>query len=280
MMTNPKDLHRAVDSGSSFHDAMNSPIISVVMPAFNSGRYIAEAIKSVIAQSFSRWEMLVIDDCSQDDTVGIAERYCLGDDKIHLLKNPEHLGVSKTRNRGVVEAHGEWIAFLDSDDVWVKDKLQRQIDFADAHPCAKLMFTASAFMNEAGAINEYIFHVPEKVGRRQLLRQNVISCSSVLVSREYMLRFPFIERDMVHEDFVTWLRILECEPFAYGIDEPLLIYRVTGQSKSGNKLTAARMQWNAYDEIGLRLPDKISNMIFYTINGLVKHRNMRGKSNT
>ncbi len=98
-------------------------------------------------------------------------------------------------------------------------------------------------------------------------------------TKEYIQKFPFKEMYMVHEDLVTWLRILEYEPFAYGIDEPLLIYRISDRSKSGNKLTAARMQWNAYAEIGLKQPDKIRNMVFYIINGIVKYSKMRGRSN-
>ena len=106
----------------------SSPIVTIIMPAYNAEKFIFSAIQSVVDQTFDKWELLVINDCSSDKTVEIIEKFMHRDDRIKLLNNPKNLGVSETRNRGIKKALGEWIAFLDSDDLWEKDKLKKQFD--------------------------------------------------------------------------------------------------------------------------------------------------------
>lgn len=220
--------------------------VSVVMPAYNAATTIRRAIESVIYQTFCEWELIVVNDCSCDDTDQILEMYSNNYEQIHVFTNSINSGVAYSRNRGVQAAKSEWIAFLDSDDYWEVDKLEQQFLMLNTYPNMKICFTGSAFIDVDGRKSEYVLQVPERVTYEELLNQNVISCSSVLVARDLLLKYPMIQQKEIHEDFVTWLKILKEIPYAVGVDMPLLVYQLSAQSKSGNKLKAARMQWNSY----------------------------------
>lgn len=250
-------------------------MVTIIMPAYNCEKYLEEAVESVKAQTYTAWKLLIIDDCSTDRTRDIAKRLAETDDRIRILLNKANSGVSKTRNRGIKEADTEWIAFLDSDDVWKPEKLERQFEVIKTAPEAKLLFTGSGFMKESGERLDYVLHVPEKINRKELLKQNLVSCSSVLVKRDLLLKYPMPEKGVMHEDFTVWLRILQDEQFAYGVDEPLLIYRRSEGSKSGNKIKAAKMNWNAYREVGLSPAKAVYYMCWYIMRGLKKYSNFK-----
>ena len=199
------------------------PKISIVTPAYNCEKYLEEAVNSVLAQSFEDWELLIIDDCSKDATWLRMQTLAKQDNRIRIFQNRHNSGSAATRNNGIRQARGEWIAFLDSDDLWRPEKLERQMSVLRKHPDASFLFTGSAFIEDDGMTIAHVLHVPEKVSRKKLLKQNVISCSSVLIRRELMLEFPMPEEDGIHEDFATWLAILSKIPCAYGVDEPLLV---------------------------------------------------------
>lgn len=246
------------------------PLVSIVMPAYNCEKFIEEAVASVEAQTYKNWELIIVEDKSTDHTWEIANGF--ENEKIRIYQNEKNCGVAKTRNRGVALARGNWIAFLDSDDIWRKDKLEKQIAFLSQKKEARLIFTASAFMDENGKMKSYILHVPDRITRKQLLKQNLISCSSVLVKRELLRRYPFPERKVIHEDFVVWLQVLADGSFANGIDEPLLTYRLSETSKSGNKIKAAAMNWNAYRFVGLTPIIALYYMVWYALNGIKKYK--------
>ena len=163
------------------------PLVSIIMPAYNSENYMESSINSVIKQTYENWELLIIDDASSDSTREIAHKYADGE-KIRLIVNDKNVGVSQSRNRGIHEAKGHWVAFLDSDDLWEPEKLGKQMDFLEKEDKARLVFTGSAFINEQGKRAEYILEVPEKVMFRRLLKQNIISWSSVVVQKELLLQ--------------------------------------------------------------------------------------------
>lgn len=247
------------------------PKISIIMPAYNCERYLEEAVGSVLAQTWQDWELLIIDDCSKDSTYRRMQKLAKKDGRIRIFQNPYNMGAAATRNYGIKKAVGQWVAFLDSDDLWSPQKLEKQMTLQDKIPDAVFLFTGSAFIEDDGMTIAYILHVPEKVKRKTLLRQNVISCSSVLIRKEYMEEFPMPEKDGIHEDFGTWLAILSKIPCAYGVDEPLLIYRRALASKSGKKGKSARMNWNTYIQAGIPLLPRILYMICYTICGFKKY---------
>ncbi len=244
--------------------------VSIIMPAYNCEKYIEEAVASVREQSYPEWELLIINDASKDRTSEVAVKLAKEDDRIRYLENEANLGVAGTRMRGVQMAEGSWIAFLDSDDCWTEDKLEKQMRVIQKEKDAAIVFTGSAFMNEQGERSSYILHVPEQVSYKRLLKQNIISCSSVLVKKELVLKYGMPEGDL-HEDFALWLQILRNGGNAFGIDEPLLIYRVSVGSKSGNKLHAAQMQMRVYRFVGLKKWKAMYYMMWYTALNVKKY---------
>lgn len=224
-------------------------LVSVVMPAYNCEEYVAEAISSVLAQTYKNWELLVIDDGSKDDTLQVIKEFSKRDSRIIALPNGKNMGVSETRNRGIELASGDWIAFLDSDDMWKPEKLEKQLEVAEEKE-AEFLFTGSSYINEQGVPYKGLFKVPEKVTYKKLRKQNVISCSSVLVRSKYFENIK-MEKDEMHEDFAVWLRILKLGVTAFGVNEPLLIYRISRDSKSGNKLKSVIMTYKVFRFIGV-----------------------------
>lgn len=250
-------------------------MITVIMPAYNCEKFLKQAVHSVIYQTYTDWKLIIIDDCSTDGTRLLAEELAERDKRIELLCNDQNQGVGRTRNRGIKEAETEWIAFLDSDDAWDKEKLAKQVALTKENPAAEFVYTGSAFMRESGELMNVVFQVPERVTRRQLLKQNVISCSSVMIKRELLLRHPMPEGKNIHEDFAVWLTVLGEIECAYGINEPLLTYRVYQGSKSGKKRKAARMNWNTYRKVGLNPLVAAYYMCWYAVRGIKKHRKLK-----
>lgn len=219
-------------------------LISIVMPAYNCEKYIVQSINSILQQSYRNWELIVIDDCSTDNTPLILEQMQKEDTRIKYYRNEFNSGVSETRNKAIEIAKGEWIAFLDSDDMWEKFKLEKQILFSRKNNC-KFVFTGSCYINEKGDKFNGIFQVPKRVDYKKLRRHNVISCSSVLIKKHFFESIK-MQHDNMHEDYAVWLRVLKSGVYAYGINEPLLIYRISKNSKSGNKLKTITMTYKVF----------------------------------
>lgn len=247
--------------------------VSIIMPAYNAEKTLTHAVTSVLEQTYGNFELLIIDDCSTDGTVALAEGFCRQDSRVKLLQNEANSGASCTRHHGVSQARGQWLAFLDSDDAWAAEKLEKQIAL-QKRSNADLVFTGSAFMDHNSTRKDWTLHVPETISYRKLLKQNLISNSSVLVRKALFLDCECLCGGL-HEDFVCWLRMLRSGAQARGIDEPLLIYRLSSTSKSGNKLKAAKMNWLAYRTAGLSIPEAAYYMGFYAVNSLKKYRNLK-----
>lgn len=248
-------------------------LISIIMAAYNTEKTIEQAINSVSSQTYTNFELLVVNDCSKDRTVELVKDIVAKDSRVRLISNVKNSGVSYTRKHGLEEAKGDWIAFLDSDDAWEPEKLEKQI-VLQRRTNADLLFTGSAFMDSEGHPIDWCLHAPKEVTYRQLLKQNVLSNSSALVRKELYAKYYAIG-DGMHEDFAIWLSILKEGKKAYGVDEPLLIYRIAKSSKSGNKVKAARMNWNTYRYVGLNLMEAIYYECWYIFNGIRKYRNLR-----
>ena len=222
------------------------PSVSIIMPAYNAAKTIQASIESVIAQTHKDWELIIIDDCSTDGTFKLVRNIAANDDRIRLLTNEHNLGVSSTRNIGITQAQGEYIAFLDSDDLWHKDKLEKHLQFI-IKTQAEISYTGTAYMNEQGQISKYTLPAEKEFTYKDLLRRNIMSCSSVMVRREAMIPFP---QGFMHEDYAVWLQILRKVGHAHGLNEPLLIYRMATKSKSGSRIRSAKMNFNTYRHIG------------------------------
>ena len=248
------------------------PLINIIMPAYNCERYIEKAIESVIAQTYQSWELIVIDDGSKDNTIKIVEKIVNREKRIKFYKNEKNIGVSETRNRAISIANGEWIAFLDSDDIWEASKLEKQMLIAKEKGL-EFIFTGSSFINEYGNQFKGILEVPEIVTYEKLRTHNVISCSSVLVKKKFFKNIR-MEKDDMHEDYAVWLRILKKGIKAYGINEPLLIYRISHNSKSGNKIKTIKMTYKVFRFIGINPVGSVYFMCMHIMGSLKKYRSI------
>lgn len=248
-------------------------LISIIMAAYNAEKTIEQAINSVLRQTYTDFELLVVNDCSKDRTVELVKSIAATDSRVRLISNVKNSGVSYTRKHGLEEAQGAWIAILDSDDAWAPEKLEKQIALQKKMN-ADLLFTGSAFMDSDGQPIDWYLHAPAEVTYRQLLKQNVLSNSSALVRKELYAKYYAIG-DGMHEDFAIWLSILKEGKKAYGVDEPLLIYRIAKSSKSGNKVKAAKMNWNTYRYVGLNVVEAAYYEAWYMFKNVMKYANLK-----
>ena len=164
------------------------PFVSVIMPAYNSAAFVEDAINSVLKQTYTNFELIVINDCSTDTTADTILRIAATDDRIRFFENEKNSGVSFTRNFGISKADGEYVAFLDSDDMWREDKLQKQIDLLAAHPDAVIAYTASSFIDYSGKPYNYIMAAELQMTYKMLLKRNLLSCSSIIVKKDVICR--------------------------------------------------------------------------------------------
>lgn len=241
------------------------------MPAYNAEKTIATAVKSVLAQTLKNWELIVIDDGSTDKTATILSEFAKMDGRIRFLQNENNIGVSHTRNRAVELAKGEWIAFLDSDDMWKPEKLQKQLLLLQKYPEMVICYTASSFIDEGGKPYNYIMPAPERITYKELLHKNLMSCSSVMLRTDIMREIK-MPADNMHEDYYVWLTVLKKHKFAYGVNEPLLIYRLSANSKSGNRIKSAKMLFNSYRAVGYNLFATAFLVLRYTFYSVKKRR--------
>ena len=250
-----------------------APLVSVIMPAYNAEPFIREAIASVQAQSLSDWELLVIDDGSQDTTRSVVTGYTESDQRIQLIVNPENLGVAKTRNRGMDLFRGQYVAFLDSDDYWEPQMLEKMVAKAiETH--ADIIYCSYMLVDETGKKVCNDFLVPPKTTFEESIVRSVITCSTVLVTAELARhhRFP---TDMYHEDIAMWFQILRDGGIACGVEDVLAAYRQRSGSRSASKIKSACRRWNIYrDHLKLPLAKSVLVMIRYAYYGVLKFKRL------
>lgn len=246
---------------------MNKPLVSVVMPAYRCASTIRSAIESVLIQDLSL-ELLVIDDCSPEDLTEALAPFAR-DARVRILHNEVNMGAAKSRNRGVELAQGEYVAFLDADDIWEPGKLKKQVARLEENG-AVLCATARELMTPEGKLTGRIIPVKETIAYTDLLRHNSINCSSVLMKREVALEFP-MEHEQSHEDYIMWLRVLEKYGWVCGINEPLLKYRLSNTGKSGSKLHSAKMTFQVYRHMGFGLMKSVVLFTSYALHGVLKY---------
>jgi teichuronic acid biosynthesis glycosyltransferase TuaG len=221
-------------------------LVSIIVPVYNAASYIAKTMEMVRQQTYHCWELILVDDCSTDDSVAAIKRI-LADNKgvIRLITKSHNEGAAKARNTGLAAARGRYIAFLDADDVWMPDKLMRELAFMKERQ-AGFVFSAYEFGDEEARGTGKIVHVPDKLTYREALSRTVIFTTTVLIDREKipdeLIRMPEVES----EDTATWWQILRAGHVAYGLNEVLAIYRRPAKSLSSNKMTAIKRIWMLY----------------------------------
>ncbi len=243
------------------------PLVSVVIPAYRCRETLAQAVDSALAQAVSQ-EILVIDDCSPDDLSPVLARYA-GNDRVIFVKNERNMGAAQSRNRGVALAKGQYVAFLDADDIWEKGKLEKQLKLLEKTGDV-LCCTARELMTPQGEVTGRVIPVNGEITYRELLKHNSINCSSVLVRTEVAREFPMHHEDS-HEDYIMWLEILRKYGKCSGINEPLLKYRLSSTGKSGNKLQSARMTFRVYRYMGFSLSKALTCFGSYAFHGVKKY---------
>lgn len=248
---------------------MKNNLVSIITPMYNAEKFVEDTIKSVQNQSYTNWEMLIVDDCSIDNSAEIVKSYAQKDSRIKYFKSDSNKGVSNARNIALANANGQYIAFLDSDDMWYENKLEKQIDFMQKNDCT-ITFTAYELIDEESNKLNKVINIPEKVDYDKLLKSNSLGCLTVAVDRS-KLDFDIRMSGARHEDYVLWLSILKNNHIAYGINEVLALYRKSSTSLSGNKVKSAMWTWNIYRNIEkLPMHKAVYYFINYGISGIKK----------
>ena len=248
-------------------------LISIIVPVYNAAKYIRETIACVEAQTYRAWELLLVEDGSGDGTPEVIER-CIrdrGDSRIRLIRQPSNMGAARARNRGLQEARGRYIAFLDADDLWAPEKLEKELFFLREKGAA-FVFTGYEFADSQGQGTGKVVHVPERLTYRQALSNTTIFTSTVMFDTEKIPRQELEMPVIKSEDTALWFRILRSGYTAYGLDENLVSYRRTGGSLSANKLEALRRIWNLYRRAeGLGLWESLGHFVLWAVRA-VKRR--------
>ena len=232
---------------------MPQPTVSVVMPAFNSERYVLQAIQSVQAQTSQDWELLVVDGGSRDQTRAIVSRLAADDPRVRLLPNPNDMGPAHARCTGVLAARGEYVAFLDADDLWLREKLDLQISVMRKHG---IRFSYGRFrnMSEDGARNGCLIPVRRSFSFWQMLRHRGIGTLTVVVERALLTPDVIsVWRRAGGEECMWWLLMLRKGLVAHLFDRDIGRYRDTGGSLSKNVMFTLRSVWQMYRD-NLQLP--------------------------
>ena len=238
LMYTPKKKNKFIDN-----------LVSIIMPAFNSAGYICESIDSVLAQTYAEWELWVVDDGSMDNTADIVKNF--KDKRIHYVKQSTNKGVSAARNLGIERSRGRFLAFLDSDDVWLPEKLEKQLDFMHRKKCGISYTEYRHFGNQPDVAGKLI-RTRDSVDYQGLLRGNDIGCLTVIIDRWQHPRI--VMPPYRHEDYLTWLGLLSGGGMAYSLHEDLARYRKSDKSLSSNK-------WN--NTANVQITDFIDD--FFTI---------------
>lgn len=248
---------------------MKKNLVSIITPMYNSEKYIGITIESALNQTYKDWEMIIVDDCSSDNSPKIVKEYAKNDERIKYIKTDSNKGVSNARNIALKMANGQFISFLDSDDIWDEDKLKKQVDFMKKNKCT-ISFTAYELIDENNEKLNKIINVPKIVDYKTLLKGNILGCLTVMIDKS-KLDFEIKMSGVRHEDYVLWLSILKKGHIAYGINEVLAEYRKSSTSLSGNKIKSAMWTWKIYRNIEqIPLHKCIYYFINYGINGIKK----------
>ena len=253
-------------------------MVSIIIPLYNSEKYILEALCSALIQDVEK-EIIVIDDCSTDRSLETVLDYVKNNhnvlrDKTRIIvrKNSKNLGVAKTRNLGVAIARGEYVAFLDADDIWASDKLKRQLEYMMKNN-ADICTASREMIDENGESKGFIIGFDkETITLKDLKRSNYINCSAVLAKKELMKKYPMKHDRDAHEDYYVWLLAVKDGARICNIDEPLLRYRVSSLGKSRNKIKSGIMTYRTYKYAGYGAIRALSMMPSYIIKGVRKHK--------
>ncbi len=251
-------------------DKISSPTVSIITPCYNSSKTIAQTIESVRQQTFQDWEMLIVDDCSTDNSAQIIAEYQGQDSRIKYFKTDKPSGSpSLPRNIGIENSTGKWIAMLDSDDMWMPKKCQEQLDFA-LEDNYEFVYSDYEKMDWNGQRKERFVRVKERVTYKDILCVNSIPCCTAMVKRELIGDNRF--KPVPIEDCCLWLDILRGGTVAHNTGKIHALYRVQKQSRSSNKLQMIAVRWRMLRNMErLGIVSSCYYLIHFLLQGLVKY---------
>lgn len=246
---------------------MKKDLVSIVSPVYKAEAFIEKTIRSVMNQTYPHWEYILVDDCSPDNSAAIIQELMKEDDRIKYVKLAQNEGAAVARNTGIEHAQGQYIAFIDSDDVWKPHKLETQLRAMKENDYA---FTYTNFepLTEEGEVISNGVVLPEKLNYTGLLKNTAIACSTVVIDREVIgdFRMPLVRKG---QDTATWLKILRKHDYAYLVNEPLGQYRQVEGSISSDRIGALKRTWNTYYRLEkLPLPKAIYYFCYYVFNAI------------
>lgn len=249
---------------------MNTPLVSIVTPCYNASKFIADTIKSVQNQTYNNWEMIIVDDCSIDKSIDIVAAFMQSDSRIKLYKLDHNTGSpAEPRNKAIKEAKGEVIAFLDADDIWKPLKLECQIRYMRENNC-DIVYSNGEMIDEQNNYIRKIIKV-KRVGYKQTLKHNELSCSSVVV-RKHLLHGCLFKKQMM-EDYIFWLEVLRnTGANAYNVNKVLYSYRLVGNSRSRDKKKIIKRQWEVLRKVEkLNIFEATYCFAYYILTNLKKY---------
>ncbi|QTD37577.1 glycosyltransferase family 2 protein [Polaribacter batillariae] len=244
-------------------------LVSIITPSYNSEKFIAQTIESVLNQSYNNWELLITDDGSSDNSLKIIEKFTLSDSRIKVFKIPNS-GPANARNNSIKNASGQFLAFLDSDDLWFKDFLK--ISIKEVKKTEGFVFSSYKRCNEITLEEEYPdFIVPSRVTYTDILKTNSISCLTAFIDTKKIGK-EYMPNVMYRQDMGLWLTYLKKIKYAYGIKKTLAIYRIRANSHSRNKKKLIKHQWYFYRKVEkLSFFKTIYIMLLWSYNGFKKY---------
>ena len=248
---------------------MKEDLVSIIVPVYNSEKFINETIETVKAQDYQNWELLLVNDCSTDNSRDEIKKYEKEDSRIRLIDLKENSGAAIARNTGMEEAKGKYIAFLDADDLWENTKLKKQIEFMQKNGY-EFTFTGYEFADEKGNKIGKVVKVPEKLNYKQALKNTTIFTSTVIFNvakkKKKLISMPNVRRG---QDTATWWKVLKTGIIAYGLQESLSMYRRSNNTLSSNKIKALKRTWDLYRNVEkLSFFTSLYNFVYYCFNAI------------
>lgn len=222
-------------------------LVSIITPSYNSETFIGKTIESVLSQTYQEWEMIIVDDHSCDNSVEYIKSLIKEDERIKLLTLKQNVGAAEARNRALEIANGKYIAFLDSDDIWLPNKLEQQLNFMQKNDYA-FTFTAYIPFSEDGTQEYSSIHAPKEIDYNEYCKNTIIGCLTVMIDKTKVGDFRMKNIRSSH-DMALWLEIMKRGYKAYGLDEVLGKYRLVSNSNTAKKYKAIQDVWKVYREI-------------------------------
>ncbi len=251
-------------------DSFEEDLVSVITPVFNSGRYLGQTIESALNQTYRPIEVVLVDDCSKDNSIEIIKDYSDKFKNVFFYKLPKNSGAAVARNHALGVAKGRYVAFLDSDDHWCPDKLAKQLSLMRSKGCA-ISYTATKLIDADGQVIKEKVSVLEEADYDLLLKNTLLATSSVIVDRKITgdFKMPLLRSG---QDYATWLMLLRGGLKACGINEALVSYRKSKKSLSCNKLSSVQQVWSIQTKYEGISPIRVTfNTVFYVLNAINKN---------